>query len=144
MCPEEGWKPGRPKFKTLDEALNRPDLSADEAKTMADRWYEAEIARYRESYSTCYRNYQTSIADGIAMEVARCQLPVAIYSSCWVTCNPRSLMSFVSLRVQDDAAKFMSYPQAETDETARAAEKFLAEGWPITYASFVKNGRVAP
>ena len=32
----------------------------------------------------------------------------------------------------------------ELAEAARVAEQILAEGWPLTYAAFVKNGRVGP
>lgn len=53
-------------------------------------------------------------------------------------------MAFLSLRVHDPEATFVSYPLYEMHEAATLAEKILAGGWPITYQSFVKNGRVAP
>jgi thymidylate synthase (FAD) len=53
-------------------------------------------------------------------------------------------MSFLSLRTHEPDSKFPSFPQAEIEQAARVAETFLAEGWPITYAAFSKNGRVAP
>lgn len=137
MCPVEGWKPGRPKFLTLDEASHG---NAD----YADDRYDREISRKREAYTVAYEVYQTSINDGIALEVARSVLPVGIYSSCWVTCNPRSLMAFLSLRTHEETATFISYPQAEIEEAARACESLFAEGWPLTHQAFVKNGRVGP
>jgi len=144
MCPVEGWKPGRPKFKTLDEGVNRPDLPSSQSKVLADKWYEDEIARKRRAYEVAYAAYRESIEDGIALEVARSVLPVGIYSSCWVTCNPRSLMAFLSLRTHEGTATFVSYPQAEIEEAARACEAIFATGWPLTYQAFVKNGRVEP
>lgn len=98
----------------------------------------------KDVYRSAYATYQHLIDQGFAKEVARACLPVGIYSSCWVTCNPRSLMSFLSLRTHEPTAKFVSYPQAEIEQAARVAEQILSEGWPITYAAFVKNGRVAP
>ena len=98
----------------------------------------------RHSYFASYRAYEHLLDRGVAKEVARACLPVGIYSSCWVTCNPRSLMAFLSLRTHDEAATFISYPQAEIECAARAAEQIFAEGWPLTYAAFVKHGRVAP
>lgn len=98
----------------------------------------------RDSYTYSYATYQHLLDSGFAKEVARACLPVAIYSSCWVTCNPRSLMAFLSLRTHEPDAKFVSYPQAEIEQAARAAEQILADGWPLTYAAFVKNGRVGP
>lgn len=97
-----------------------------------------------ESYRGSYATYAALLDAGYAKEVARAVLPVAIYSSCWVTCNPRSLMSFLSLRTHEPAAQFVSYPQAEIETAARAVEQFLKEGWPLTHAAFNKHGRVAP
>ncbi len=97
-----------------------------------------------EAYDQAYKAYSSMIASGIAKEVARCVLPVGIYSSCWVTCNPRSLMAFLSLRVHDPDAKFISYPQQEIQQAAKMCEQMLQDGWPLTYAAFVKNGRVGP
>jgi thymidylate synthase (FAD) len=98
----------------------------------------------RDAYRYAYVTYQGLIDAGYAKEVARACLPVGIYSSCWVTCNPRSLMAFLSLRTHEPEAKFVSYPQAEIEQAARVAERFLSEGWPLTHAAFVANGRVAP
>lgn len=147
MVPVDGWKPGRPKFRTLDEAVSTTfDVPYEDAPlpATADSWYDREIARKRIAYQTAYDIYTDSIADGIALEVARSVLPVGIYSSCWVTTNPRALMAFLSLRTHEPDAKFPSYPQAEIEEAARACEAVLSEGWPLTYAAFVKNGRVGP
>lgn len=153
MIPVEGWKPGRPKFRTIDEALASTRDIADsesidefeeEVKYHSDNRYRQMIERKRHAYDVSYRTYREDIDDGYAMEVARSVLPVGIYSSCWVTTNPRALMAFLSLRTHDPEAKYVSYPQAEIEQAARVAESFLAEGWPITYASFVKNGRVGP
>jgi thymidylate synthase (FAD) len=96
------------------------------------------------SYQAAYGTYDALIRRGFAKEVARACLPVGVYSSCWVTTNPRALMHFLSLRVHEPAATFVSYPQAEIEQAARVAEGILAEGWPLTYAAFVKNGRVGP
>lgn len=145
MVPVEGWKPGRPKFRTLDEEAGVEGAPwVGERQASADRKYAREIDRDRRAYQLAYDLYRESIADGIALEVARCKLPVGIYSSCWVTCNPRSLMSFLSLRTHEPEAKFVSYPQAEIEEAARACEAALATGWPITHAAFNEFGRVAP
>lgn len=129
LTPVDGWKPGRPKFQFGDVAHEK---------------YKREVARKRASYDFSYATYLDSIADKVALEVARSVLPVGIYSSCWVTCNPRSLMAFLSLRTHESDATFVSYPQAEIEQAARVAERFLADGWPLTYASFCKNGRVGP
>lgn len=122
----DGWKPGRPKFD-LDPALVR-------------RVNERNLA----VYELAYKSYLENLEDGADPGFARDCLPVGIYSSCWVTCNPRSLMAFLSLRTHDPNAKSVSYPLHEIEVAARAAETILAEGWPLTYAAFVKYGRQAP
>lgn len=127
MVPVKGFKAARPEFEEASK-----------------RVYEMSLANKRSAYIQAWNSYEADLSLGIASEVARVVLPVAIYSSCWVTTNPRALMSFLSLRTHDPDAKFVSFPQAEIEECGRACEAILAEGWPLTYASFVKNGRVAP
>ncbi len=128
MMKVDGWKPGRPKFLRCE----------------SDTVYEALTDNLKSSYCTAYENYTQNLKLGVDPGLARDCLPVGIYSTCWVTCNPRSLMHFLSLRVHDDDASYVSYPLYEIELGARACEKVLREGWPITHAAFVKNGRVAP
>lgn len=95
-----------------------------------------------DSYSKAWETYTKILEQG--PEIARAVLPVATYSRCWVTCNPRSLMHFLSLRVHSPSSKFETFPQYEIQEAALACEEALKIGWPITYASFVKHGRCGP
>lgn len=122
-----------------DHSSARPKFQAGTPEQIGS--LRTSLAR---SYQIAYSTYVALLDEGYAKEVARACLPVGIYSSCWVTCNPRSLMSFLSLRTHDPEAKFVSYPQAEIECAARAVEEVFAAGWPLTYAAFVKNGRVAP
>jgi thymidylate synthase (FAD) len=91
-----------------------------------------------------YHHYQSMLAEGIAREVARAVLPVNIYSSMYVTMNARALMNFLSLRTTREGTHFPSFPQREIEMVAEKMESHFAEKMPITYASFNKNGRVAP
>lgn len=127
MRPAFDHKPARPKFDPVSEDHHRRVVEV-----------------MRQGYHAAWAAYETLIANQIANEVARAVLGFGVYYAGWVTCNPRSLMSFISLRTHDPEAKFVSYPQAEIEESARACEAVLAEGWPITHAAFVRNGRVAP
>jgi thymidylate synthase (FAD) len=125
--PASGHTSARPKFQAGD-----------------DQEHAKLCARLAYAYGEAYSAYRALLDEGYAKEVSRACLPVGIYSSCWVTCNPRSLMAFLSLRTHDPDATYPSYPQAEIEEAARVAETFLAEGWPLTHAAFVRNGRVGP
>lgn len=128
MIPAPDHKPIRPKFEPIQTDWQYLDI----------------VNQMKLAYQESWKRYNYMISARIANEVARSVLGFGVYYSGWVTCNPRSLMSFLSLRTHDASAKFVSYPQSEIEEAARAAESVLAEGWPITYAAFVKNGRVGP
>lgn len=127
MMPAPDHKPARPKFGQVDEIE-----------------YKAVVYHMKVAYQEAWQRYETLIKSNIANEVARAVLGFGVYYSGWVTVNPRSLLSFLSLRTHDANAKFVSYPQAEIEEAARACEKIFAEGWPLTYRAYVDNGRVAP
>lgn len=99
------------------------------------------VESLKSSYTNSYETYDNLVQAGIAKEVARAVLPVGIYSSCWVTTNPRALMHFLSLRTHDETAKYISFPQAEIEEAARTAEEALKKGWPLTHKAFLENGR---
>lgn len=96
------------------------------------------------SYEEAWIGYRTLLDRGIAKEVARMCLPTAIYSAAYVTCNPRSLMHFLSLRTKRDNSTFPSYPQWEINQVANQMEEHFAELYPLTWEAFNENGRVAP
>lgn len=125
--PVKDYKPSRPRYEPMD-----------------DETYETFTRNLTESYEQDYARYQKNLAMGISNEAARALLPVAIYSSCWVTCNPRSLMHFLSLRTFEPEATHVSYPEQEIEEAARSMEATFKHLWPITYGAFNKFGRVAP
>lgn len=128
MMKVEGWKPGRPKFVRCESDLT----------------FDVLCRNLAESYEFAYERYQRNLALGVDPGLARDCLPVGIYSGCWVTCNPRSLMAFLSLRTHEPEADRVSYPLWEIEVGARACEEIFATGWPITYKAFCDNGRVAP
>lgn len=88
--------------------------------------------------------YEWALKEGIANEVARMVLPLNIYSQMYWTVNARSLMNFLSLRVESDDSLVRSYPQYEIQLGADKIEAIFAELMPITHRTFVENGRVAP
>src|SRR4051795_301723 len=113
-------KPGAYTFETVDPGL------AEETRDA-----------FREVYEHAYATYDRLVEAGVAREVARSVLPVGAYTEFYWTVNARSLMNFVSLRAAETA-------QREIRRYAQACERFLAERMPVTHASFVENGRVAP
>ena len=91
-----------------------------------------------------YEQYERMLAAGVAREVARGVLPVATYSSMYVTMNARSLMNFLSLRTKREGTHFPSFPQREIEMVAEKMEEAFATLMPLTYETFNANGRVAP
>lgn len=128
MMKVDGWKPGRPKFLRCE----------------SDDVFDTLVDNLQQSYRVSYITYEANLAMDIDPGLARDCLPVGIYSGCWVTCNPRSLMSFLSLRTHEPEAKQVSYPLWEIELAARTCEKCLEAGWPLTYKAFCENGRVGP
>lgn len=121
------YKSARPLFEDVSKELNE----------------EVRI-NLEQSYSEAYSCYEYLLSKNIDNGLSRVCLPVGLYSGCWVTCNPRSLMSFLSLRTYDPEAQFVSYPLQEIEVAARACEEIFAEIWPLTHRAFCDNGRVAP
>jgi thymidylate synthase (FAD) len=113
-------KPGSYSFDTVD-----PEL--------AEHTREAQAVVYEQAYAT----YVDLLERGVAKEVARNVLPVAIYTQFYWTVNARSLMNFLSLRNAVTA-------QREIRRYADAAERLFAAKMPITHAAFVANERRAP
>jgi thymidylate synthase (FAD) len=128
MMKVDNWKAGCPKFSETPENI-----------------HNALCNNLKQSYQLSYDMYQMNLSMNVDPGIARACLPVGIYSRCWVTCNPRSLMSFLSLRTHEpEIAKFVSYPLWEIELAARACEDVFSKGWPLTYKAFCDNGRVGP
>ena len=113
-------KPGAYTFEPVEPEIR--ELARDEIRAAAKQAFEA---------------YERMLEQGIAKEVARTVLPLAMYTKYFWSCNPRSLMHFCSLRNSEHA-------QFEIREYAKAAEAFLARVMPVTHAAFVAGGRSAP
>lgn len=106
-----------------------------------DAYMKAHIER---SAKLTYQSYTKMLHHGIAREVARMCLPVNIMSTCFVTCNPRSLMNFLSLRVDSPQSMYPSKPQREIEMVAEQYEMHMSRLFPLTYQAFLNAGRVAP
>ena len=96
------------------------------------------------AYDSAWTAYNDLIEEGVAKEVARMCLPVGIYTQFYATCNPRSLMHFLSLRTKDPEAAYPSYPMHEIEVVARGMEEHFEAFYPATHAAFQNSGRVAP
>lgn len=97
------------------------------------------------AYEAAWSAYTRMKDAGVANEVARNVLPLGLLMTAfYATCNPRSAMHFLALRTQRDHATNHSTPLAEIDDAATMLEYHFANRFPLTYAAFEANGRVAP
>jgi thymidylate synthase (FAD) len=146
MFKVDNWKPGKPKFMTIHEfADSMTHLQDPQARLeRAQIRYERLCGNLRHSYEVAYEHYEENLSLDFDPGLARDCLPVGIYSSCWVSCNARSLMAFLSLRTHNPEAAKVSYPLYEIEVAARKVEALFAQHMPITYKAFCENGRQAP
>lgn len=94
------------------------------------------IGRMNAAYLMCENVYRDLIATGVAKEIARSVLPVGQYTEFIWTVNARSLLNFLNLRNSENA-------QYEIREYAIAIESIFKELMPVTYDSWLENGREA-
>jgi len=106
--------------------------------------YARHVARKKNTAEIAWASYQADLADGIANEVAREDLPLNLYSQMYWTTNARSMMNFLSLRVESDDSLVRSYPQREIMWGAQKVEEHFKKLMPLTQQAFVEKGRVAP
>ncbi len=106
--------------------------------------FDVTVAAMKDAYVVAYDSYKKMLDAGIDREAARAVLPVATYSSMYVTMNARALMNFLSLRTSREGSHFPSYPQREIEMVAEKMEAEFAKLMPLTYQAFEKSGRVAP
>lgn len=145
------------RYKQLDPVFyvpprERPAIRPEGFKSMRPAFDVATDAEYfvlcdqlKKGYAEAYSRYEymlntLQIDRGLARDV----LGVGIYSACWVSCNPRSIMSFLELRTHTPDAKRPSHPLYEIEVASRKLEAIFAKHWPVTHRLWNENGRMAP
>ena len=89
---------------------------------------------YKSSLDGSYAAYRGLIEAGVAREMARMVLPVAQYTQFHWTVNARSLMNFLSLRMDPHA-------QLEIQEYANVIAKIFRARMPWTWEAFSKQAQ---
>jgi thymidylate synthase (FAD) len=89
------------------------------------------------AYESAWKTYRDLLEAGLAKELARAVIPVGAYTEFYWTVNARSLMNFLSLRLDGNA-------QLEIRKFAEAVETFLENKMPVTYQAWKINERIAP
>ena len=147
----EGFKSARPLFLTADEwvreshrAAGESIVSVGEYRDQADEAYNVVCGTLMEGYRKSYELYRFLLSQQVDRGLARDVLGVGIYSSCYCTANPRSIMAFLELRTDHPEARRPSKPLYEIRVAADKLEAIFAARWPLTHRAWVENGRAAP
>lgn len=102
-----------------------------------DKIAEETIRLIENINKQCYSAYQNLVSNGVAKELARTVLPVGMYTQFYWTVNARALMNFLSLRNHQSA-------QLDIRLYAEKVEEIFSKQMPVTYDSWIRNGRIAP
>jgi thymidylate synthase (FAD) len=131
--------PHRPMMRPEGFRSSRPSFDV----ATADEYYqitETLIGGYAEAYG----RYEALLGLGVDRGLARDVLGVGIYSACYCTANPRSILHFLELRTNRPDARRPSKPLWEIEQAALKLEAIFARRWPVTYSAWLDNGRCAP
>ena len=109
-----------------------------------DAQHDVVERQTREACTRAHEAYRAMLDAGVAREVARGVLPVATYSSMYVTGNARAWLGFLSLRTARPDSAYPSSPQREIEMVAEKIEEHVARLMPVTHAAYEAAGRVAP
>lgn len=96
---------------------------------LPQRIVDGFLAQMTAEQQVWYERYGRAIADGIAPEMARMNMPVSMYSTCMVQMNLRMDLHMLGLR--DD-----SHAQGITQQYAQAQAKFTQALFPRWYALY--------
>lgn len=84
-----------------------------------------ELDRIRLASESAFDSYARLLNNGVARELARIILPLNTYTSFYASCNARSLMHFLNLRLPEDA-------QWEIRQYAEALAALFEQEMPVT------------
>jgi thymidylate synthase (FAD) len=118
----------------IPKKLRVPHPENKQASVEAYIENEEELIKiYEESIKRSYEAYKRLIQSGVAREMARAVLPLALYTQFYWSVNPRSLMNFLNLRLQEDA-------QWEIRQYAERIAFFFYQMMPWTFSAFLEFG----
>lgn len=128
----------RPDFYVPDHARVQEGSPGDYSFVEANQEQTDTLLRVVKTASEgSFNRYKRLIDLGIAKEQARIVLPVNIYSEFYFSCNARSLMNFLSLRMDEHA-------MYEIRMYANAMYELWKKVMPITAEAFMEHEMVAP
>lgn len=97
------------------------------------------------SAKSAWHDYETLLDRGVSREMARIVLPVNVYTEIRMTMNLRSLLNFLSLRVDwegrgHEHVADPGHPQQEIDQVASQMWGHLIDNFPAVAGAFEAKG----
>lgn len=89
-------------------------------------------ARYRENNERCYALYRQFLDRGVAREIARCVLPLSMYTEWYWKIDLHNLLHFLRLRMD-------AHAQLEVRALAEAMATFVRPQVPFAWEAFEEN-----
>ena len=93
--------------------------------------FEEFVSKRRTHFQACWNQYQWELRQGVATEVARDVLPLATYTSLYMTGNLLAWFNFLRLRNGAHGS-----PQYEIVEVAQKVEAIIADLYPLSYKAW--------
>jgi thymidylate synthase (FAD) len=124
-----------PELSEVREQTGKPGAYQFKQMEMSNSMRTKDIIT--EANASAYEAYAEMLALGVAKELARTVLPMGMFTQFYWTVNARALMNFLSLRTDENA-------QLDIRKYAEAVESLFSKEMPITYKSWIANGKVAP
>lgn len=126
--------------------IQKPGTKQMDYETEPGSLYQRGLVndQFRWICGSAWESYRLMLELGVLREVARGVLPLCFGTKWHLTINARSLMNYLSLRIADERADRPSHPQYEIEQVALRMETIFAEKMPVTYSSFIENGRRVP
>jgi len=115
-----------PKAFRAQDKINRQGSTAEPELDQSKM-----LAVYKDSVKASYQAYKELLKAGAAREMARMALPVSQYTQFYWSVNARSLLNFLSLRMDVRA-------QSEIRDYANAVSEIFNEKMPWTWEAFLK------
>lgn len=131
QLPDEFYVPTEAEVKG-QSASNKQGSAGELPADVADDFIKSSIAKQ----TIAYEDYERDIGRGVSRELARINLPVAVYSTQVVLMNLRMALHFLGLR--DD-----SHAQGQMQAYGAAFATIIQQLWPRTYALYEEHTKYA-
>lgn len=112
--------------------------SADNKQGSTEEYLRGEehddaVSNFYDAIEMSKNVYNILFKMGVAKEIARCVIPLNVYTECYWTCSLQAAVNYIVLRKDPHA-------QWEIQQYAEAFEQFVKQVCPVAYEALMNNG----